>query len=93
MEEYLVVRERVPISTERTPDREPGTYENHAPVVQAHNDSSSANSQEIPVSIDNVRPEGTENQHFTYPSGEALGVNVHVRRSKRIKKSPHWYDQ
>ena len=40
----------------------------------------------------NVRPEGTEDQFVTSPSGEALGRNVHVRRSKRIRKSPQQYD-
>ena len=44
-EEYLVVRERGPISTEKPPVREPGTDWNHPPVFQAHNDGSSANSQ------------------------------------------------
>ena len=44
-EEDLVVRERVSIKTERPPVREPGTNGNHAPIVQAQNDGSSANSQ------------------------------------------------
>ena len=35
-----------------------------------------ANSQEIPVSMENVCPEGTENQYVTSLSGEALGRNV-----------------
>ena len=51
------------------------------PIVQAQNDGSSANIQEISVSIDNVRPEGTEEQSVTSPYGEDLGKNVHVRRS------------
>ena len=42
--------------------------------------------------MDNVRPEGTEDQDVTYPSGEALGRNVHVRRSERIIKSPQRYN-
>ena len=41
--------------------------------------------------MENVRPEGTEGQPVTSPSGEALGRNVYVRRSKCIRKSPQWY--
>ena len=37
-------------------------------------------------------PEGNEDQSITYPSGEALGINVHVRRSKRIRKFPQRYN-
>ena len=37
-------------------------------------------------------PEGTEDQYVTSPSGEALGRNVHVRRSERIRNSPQWYN-
>ena len=37
-------------------------------------------------------PEGTEDQYFISPSGEALGRNIHVRRSKRIKNSPQLYN-
>ena len=44
-EEYPVVRERFPSRTERTSFREPGTNGNHAPIGQAQNDGSSANSQ------------------------------------------------
>ena len=40
----------------------------------------------------NVRPEGNEDQFVTSPSGEALGKNIHTRRSKRIIKSPQWYN-
>ena len=40
----------------------------------------------------NMRPDKTKNQSVTSPSGEALGRNVHVRRSKRIRKSPQWYN-
>ena len=58
-EEDLVVRERVPSRNERPSAREPGTNGNHAPIGQAQNDGSSSNSQEIPVSMDNVRPEVT----------------------------------
>ena len=35
--------------------------------------------------MDNVYPEGTEDQYVTYPSGESLGRNVNVRRSERIR--------
>ena len=42
--------------------------------------------------MDNVCPKGTENQYFTSPSGEALGINVNVRRSERIINSPHRYN-
>ena len=87
-EEDLVVRERVPRRTERPSVREPGTNGNHSPIDQAHNDGSSANSQEIPVSMDNVCPEGTENQYVTSTSGEALGRNVRVRCYERIRNSP-----
>ena len=37
-------------------------------------------------------PEGTEDQYVTYPSGEALGRNFHVRRSERIRNSPQRYN-
>ena len=43
--------------------------------------------------MDNVRPEGTEDQYVTSPSGEALGRNVHVRRSELIINSPQRYTQ
>ena len=39
--EDLVLRERVPIRTERPSFRETGTNGNHAPIGQAQNDSSS----------------------------------------------------
>ena len=39
-----------------------------------------------------VRPEGTEDQSVTSPSGEYLGSNVHVRRFERIIKSPQGYN-
>ena len=39
--------------------------------------------------MDNVCPEGNENQYVTSPSGEALGRNVNVRRSGLIRNSPH----
>ena len=35
--------------------------------------------------MENVRPEGTEDQFVTSTSGESLGRNVHVRRYERIK--------
>ena len=65
----LVLWERVPRSTERPSVREPGTNGNHAPIVKAQNGSSSANSQEIPVSMYNVCPDGNEDRYVTSPSG------------------------
>ena len=59
-EEDLVVRERVTRRTERPSVREPGNNSNHAPIDQLQNDGSSANSQEILVSMANVCPEKTE---------------------------------
>ena len=44
-EEDLVVRERVPSRNEMPSFREAGTNGNHAPIGQAQNDGSSANSQ------------------------------------------------
>ena len=85
-EEDLVVRERVPSSTDRPSVREPGTNGNHAPIGQAQNGDSSANSQEIPVSMNNVCPDGNKNKYVTSSSGEALGRNVNLRRSERIRK-------
>ena len=51
------------------------------PLVKAQNDGSSANSQEIPLSMDNVRPEGTEDQSITSEYGEDLKRNDHMKRS------------
>ena len=62
-EEDLVVRERVPSRTEIRSVREPGINGNHEPIGKAQNSGSSANSQEIPVSMDNVCPDGNENQY------------------------------
>ena len=42
--------------------------------------------------MENVRLEVTEDQYVTSPSGEALGRNVHVKHSKRIRNSPQWYN-
>ena len=42
--------------------------------------------------MENLRPGGTEDQSVTSPRGEALGRNVHVRRSKRIRNSPKQYN-
>ena len=61
------------------------------PLVKAQNDGSSDNSREIPVSMDNVCPDGNENQYGTSPNGEALVSNVNVRRSKHIRNSPQRY--
>ena len=72
----------IPVRTESPPVREPGTNENHAPIGQSQNDGASANSQEIPVSMDNVCPEVTEDQSITSSDGEDLRRNAHVRRSK-----------
>ena len=82
----------VPIRTERTSIRTPGTNGNHVPIGQSKNNGYSANSQEIPVSMDNVCPEVTEDQYVTSPRGEALGSNVHLRRSKCIRNSPQRYN-
>ena len=41
--------------------------------------------------MDNVRTEGTEDKSGTSPNGEALGRNVHVRRSEHIRNSPQRY--
>ena len=42
--------------------------------------------------MDNVCPDRNENQYVTSLSGEALGKNVNVRRSKRIRNSPQRYN-
>ena len=52
------------------------------PLLKVQNDGSSANSQEILVLMDNVRPEGTEDQSITSEDSEDLRRNVHMRRSK-----------
>ena len=72
-EEDLVVRERFPSRNEMPSVRETGTSGNHAAIGQEQNGGSSSNSQETPESMDNVCPEGTEDQYVTSPSGEALG--------------------
>ena len=91
-EEDLVVKERVPSKTEKQSVIQPGTNGNHEPIGQAQNGGFSANRQEIPVSMDNVCQEGTEDQYITYTSGEDLGRNVDVRCSERIRNSPQRYD-
>ena len=91
-EKDLVVRKSLPSSTERPTVIEPGTNGNHAPIGQAQNDNSSANSQEISVSMDNVRPGVTEDQSIISIIGEALGKNFHVRSSKRIRISSQQYN-
>ena len=83
-EEDLVVRERVPSRTEIPSVREPGINGDHEPIGQAQNDGYSANIQEIPVSMDNVCPEGNEYQYVKFPSGEDFERNVHVRHSEQI---------
>ena len=42
--------------------------------------------------MDNVCPEGTEDQSVTSTSVEALGRNDHVRRSECISNSPQRYN-
>ena len=42
--------------------------------------------------MENVIPEVTEDQYVTSTSGEALGKNFHMRRSKRIRNSPQRYN-
>ena len=42
--------------------------------------------------MDKVRPDGTEDQSVTSPSGEYLGINVHGRHSKCIRKYTQRYD-
>ena len=42
--------------------------------------------------MDILRPEDTEDQSVTSPSGEALGRNVHVRRYECIRNSPQRYN-
>ena len=42
--------------------------------------------------MDNVRPEGTEDQYVKSPNGEYLGRNVYVRRSEQIINYPQWYN-
>ena len=69
-EEDLVLSDRVPSMTERPSVIEPGTNGNHAPIGQAQNNGSGANSQEIPVSMYNERPEGTQDQSITSADGE-----------------------
>ena len=52
------------------------------PLVKAQDDGSSANRQEIPVSMDNERPYGTEYQSIISADGEDLRRNVHAGRSE-----------
>ena len=42
--------------------------------------------------MDNVRLEETEDRSVTSTIGEALGSNVHVRRSEHIRNSPQRYN-
>ena len=85
------MREWVPIRNKRPLVREPDTNGNHAPISQEQNGDTS-DSQEILVSMENMHPEGTEDQSITFPSGEALRRNVHVMRSERIRKSTQPYN-
>ena len=42
--------------------------------------------------MDNVCPDGNENQYITSPSGEFWGRNVNVRHSERIRNFPQRYN-
>ena len=42
--------------------------------------------------MDNVCPDGNENQYVTSPSGETLGRNVNLRRSECIRNYPQRYN-
>ena len=42
--------------------------------------------------MDNMCPDGNENQYITSPSGETLGRNVNVRRSECIRNYPQRYN-
>ena len=42
--------------------------------------------------MENVCPEVTEDQYVTSTIGEALGRNIHVRRSEHIRNSPQRYN-
>ena len=42
--------------------------------------------------MDNVCPDWTEDQYVTSPSGGALGRNVNLRRSERIRNSTQRYN-
>ena len=42
--------------------------------------------------MENVRPEGTEDQSVTNPSGQNLGRNIHMGRSVRIINSSQRYN-
>ena len=93
-EKDVVVRERVPLRTERPPVREPGTYGNYGYIGQSQNKISSANIQEFPVLMDNIRIEGTEDQSVTSPGDEALGKNFHDglydQRRKILQRFLNW---
>ena len=43
------------------------------------------------VSMDNVHPEGSEDQSATSPSVASLGSNIHVRHSENIRNVPQRY--
>ena len=42
--------------------------------------------------MDNVRPEGNEDQYITSTGGEDLERNVHMRPSECTRKFPHQYE-
>ena len=91
-EKDLVVRKRFTSSTDRPSVRYLFSDGNHAPAGEGKNDHSSANSQEILVSMEDVRPEETEDQYITSPSAEVLGRNLRVRHSKCIRRSKHRHE-
>ena len=68
-EEYLVVRERVPSSTEMPSVIEPNTNGNHSPIVKFQNNFPGTNRQEIQLSMVNIHPEVTEYQYVVSPGG------------------------
>ena len=42
--------------------------------------------------MENIHSKGTEEKSITSPSGESLGKNIHMRRSKHVIKYSHRYD-
>ena len=77
-EEYLAVRNMVPIRTNKPSVRDTGTNGNHMLISQACN-SSSIKLKEIPVPMYNIISKGTEDKSVTSPSGENLvGVSMWV---------------
>ena len=69
-----------------------GTDGIHAILGQLRNCGFITNRQEISVSMENFRPEGTEEQYITSTSGKYLFRSVHVRRSESIRKYPRKFE-